>query len=112
MVLGVTYILISWLTAGLPPGDQTPHQRSVPGDTDFVPLLMVRMLLGKPLFSNGTFRRRVAVVGANRDGRAMVDALMRYANAAYEVGCFDDFSHLNLQPPRMRTRTSGQCLNC
>ena len=89
---GVSYTLLAWLTGGFLPIIRPRISETFAAALLLVPLALMRLFFRTAL-KHAPLRRHVAVVGANRSGREMVDALNEYGGETYEfVGYFDDTS--------------------
>jgi exopolysaccharide biosynthesis polyprenyl glycosylphosphotransferase len=87
-----SYLLIAWLLGGSLPVIRPRIREALEITLLMVPLLAERTLIST-LLTRAPLRRRVAVVGANRDGLEMGEALARYDGKTYEfLGYFDDSS--------------------
>jgi exopolysaccharide biosynthesis polyprenyl glycosylphosphotransferase len=91
VVTVVAYVLAAWLLGGtLPIVRLRISETFLSALLIVVPLLVLRALVST-LLGRAPLRRRVAVVGANRDGYEMVEAISRYDGQTYEfLGFFDD----------------------
>jgi hypothetical protein len=85
-----TYTLIAWFVGGFLPVIRPRISETLEAVLLLVPLLAERMLIST-LLTQAPLRRRVVVVGANRDGFEMGEALARYDGKTYDfLGYFDD----------------------
>ncbi|MDQ6694340.1 MAG: sugar transferase [Chloroflexota bacterium] len=90
LVTVLAYTLVAWFAGGFLPIVRPRISETVTILLLVFPLLAVRALLSLVL-SHAPLRRRVAVVGANRTGYEMIEALAHYDGKIYEfVGYFDD----------------------
>jgi exopolysaccharide biosynthesis polyprenyl glycosylphosphotransferase len=91
IVTVVSYILLAWLLGGvLPMVRPRISETLLAALLIVIPLLTLRVLVSA-ILSRAPLRRRVVVVGANRDGYEMVEAIARYDGQTYEfMGFFDD----------------------
>lgn len=86
----VAYTLVAWFAGGVLPIIRPRISETLEAIFLVVPLLAERTLISS-LLTHAPLRRRVVVVGANRDGFEMGDALARYDGRTYEfLGYFDD----------------------
>jgi lipopolysaccharide/colanic/teichoic acid biosynthesis glycosyltransferase len=86
----VTYTLVAWFVGGFLPVVRPRISETFEAVLLLVPLLAERTLIST-LLTRAPLRRRVVVVGANRDGFEMGEALARYDGKSYDfLGYFDD----------------------
>src|SRR6476659_1825685 len=83
LATGVAYTLFAWLVGGSTPVIRPRISETFLAALLIVPLIAVRVLSNVALNST-PLRRRVAVVGANASGLAMVQALREYGGTTYE----------------------------
>jgi exopolysaccharide biosynthesis polyprenyl glycosylphosphotransferase len=84
------YVLLAWVAGGSFPVIRPRISETFETLLLVLPLLVERSLVSS-LLTHAPLRRRVVVVGANRDGFEMGDALAHYDGKTYEfLGYFDD----------------------
>jgi exopolysaccharide biosynthesis polyprenyl glycosylphosphotransferase len=84
------YALLAWIVGGSFPVIRPRVSETFETLLLVLPLLVERSLVSS-LLTHAPLRRRVVVVGANRDGFEMGDALAHYDGKTYEfLGYFDD----------------------
>jgi exopolysaccharide biosynthesis polyprenyl glycosylphosphotransferase len=87
---GITYLLFASFTGGVMPVIRPRISETLIALLILVPLLLVRLLFSL-ILTHAPLRRHVVVLGANRSGFEMVEALHQYGGATYEfLGYFDD----------------------
>jgi exopolysaccharide biosynthesis polyprenyl glycosylphosphotransferase len=92
---GLAYTLFAWLTGGFLPVIRPRISETFISALVIVPMATIRLFFTVAL-NHAPMRRQVAVVGANRSGYEMVEALSEYGGETYEfVGYFDDAPHLS-----------------
>ncbi len=90
----VAYILLAWMLGGTLPLIRPRVSETFEIALLIIPLLLLRSMVALVLV-RVPLRRRVAVVGANRDGVTMIEALREYGGENYNfVGYFDDTPRL------------------
>jgi exopolysaccharide biosynthesis polyprenyl glycosylphosphotransferase len=86
----VAYTLLAWFAGGFLPVIRPRVGETVEALLLALPLVLVRVAMSA-LITRAPMRRRVVVVGDNRDGWEMGEALARYDGKTYEfLGYFDD----------------------
>ncbi len=87
---GITYLLFASFTGGVMPIIRPRISESLTALLILAPLLLVRVIFSL-ILTHAPLRRHVVVLGANRSGFEMVEALHHYGGATYEfLGYFDD----------------------
>ena len=90
LMVVVAYTLLAWFAGGFLPIIRPRVGETVEALLLAAPLVLVRVAMSA-LITRAPMRRRVVVVGDNRDGWEMGDALARYDGKTYEfLGYFDD----------------------
>lgn len=86
----IAYTLVAWFAGGFLPIIRPRISETLEAASLVIPLLIARTAVSA-LLTRAPLRRRVVVVGANRDGFEMGDALARYDGKTYDfLGYFDD----------------------
>ncbi len=91
----VAYTLLAWLAGGLLPVLRPRISETLQAIMLSIPLVLARVAVSA-ILTRAPMRRKVVVIGANRDGFEMADALARYDGKTYEfLGYFDDMNDLH-----------------
>jgi exopolysaccharide biosynthesis polyprenyl glycosylphosphotransferase len=91
----VAFTLISWFSGGFLPVIRPRISETFQAFLLSIPLVLARGAVSA-LLTRAPLRRKVVVIGANRDGYEMGDALARYDGKTYEfLGYFDDARDLH-----------------
>jgi exopolysaccharide biosynthesis polyprenyl glycosylphosphotransferase len=91
----VAFTLIAWFSGGFLPVIRPRISETFQAFFLSVPLVLARGAVSS-LLTRAPLRRKVVVVGANRDGFEMGEALARYDGKTYEfLGYFDDSRDLH-----------------
>lgn len=86
----VAFTLIAWFAGGFLPILRPRISETFQAILLSIPLVLARTAVSR-ILTRAPMRRKVVVVGANRDGYEMGDALARYDGKMYEfLGYFDD----------------------
>ena len=91
----VAFTLIAWFSGGFLPVIRPRISETFQAFLLSIPLVLARGAVSS-LLTRAPLRRKVVVIGANRDGYEMGDALARYDGKTYEfLGYFDDARDLH-----------------
>ena len=91
----VAFTLIAWFAGGFLPVIRPRISETLEAFLLSIPLVLARGAVSS-LLTRAPMRRKVVVIGANRDGFEMGDALARYDGKTYEfLGYFDDARDLH-----------------
>ena len=91
----VAFTLIAWFSGGFLPVIRPRISETFQAFLLSIPLVLARGAVSS-LLTRAPMRRKVVVIGANRDGYEMGDALARYDGKTYEfLGYFDDARDLH-----------------
>ena len=89
------FTLLAWFAGGFLPIIRPRISETFQAVLLSIPLVLARTAVSS-ILTRAPMRRKVVVVGANRDGYEMGDALARYDGKTYEfLGYFDNFRDLH-----------------
>lgn len=104
----VTYILVAWLVGGTLPIIRPRISETAEIIALVVPLFVARSLFSMVL-SHAPLRRKVVVLGANRTGYEIIEAIKRYDGRTYQfLGYFDDSPESGEMQSIERVRPSAE----
>jgi exopolysaccharide biosynthesis polyprenyl glycosylphosphotransferase len=84
------YVMVSWFAGGFLPMIRPRISETLLAAMLVLPLLFVRTIVAS-LLAQAPLRRKIVVIGANKDGYEMVNALAKYDGQSFEfLGYFDD----------------------
>jgi exopolysaccharide biosynthesis polyprenyl glycosylphosphotransferase len=103
VVTVAAYVLVAWFAGGFLPVIRPRISETLAAALIVLPLLLVRTMVSH-ILARAPLRRKVVVIGANKDGYEMVDALTQFDGQSYEfLGYFDD-EDIVATPPTINGR--------